>query len=929
MSDNLRISGFVFESPLKPQDAGRLPAAGGKEEPAGPGFPEDTTSLTPGHEKKVAINPGRQPSRTGPPASARPASQKKAMPEKPAAFIFQDEFPEMIPGSAVDDTGRVLPAAGSIIDGIWERWCDSLNLSQSFKRILRKALKDVDRISGNHSRKGREKVDELSDGLNKYRKTCESSLLEIRSAAGKLSKSSNPALRKTGLSAIEMTKRIKPPLSNMREPLKDLEQSASDGWKAVHHGTELIKSGLSHIPDGGEKPLSRIHQGRAVLRQGLADNLKSAKNALPETMKSLEDISSAADDFLACSHEKHGSLSKEDKALFSAVTSSAKEISKEAVRLGRMGSELMDFFSKEPGSVASCIDQGLNTAWNSIARDPDNVPLEFTCIHRSTKEFIIAGNNFRSTLGAARKGDARAAALLEEKWGYTPDSVPPEGTLFIDPEYFPEEVKLGRLSSSQFPSGKPVEAPPSVESQLFKEGRSFFLRDEGGSVISTGGLDEYRNFISAHRRTALGRDDVAPEPRQVHLALRGGGGLGKRYPAALNELFRLGIVPSSLSGTSAGAMAAGFLAAGADPVFLEKMLRDERIARLYDVKLGGGGLLKGEVAYKLFDDTLRELTGIKDRPVTFADLKIPLHILAVKYADSSPPRGGEDLGLWENRMFVFGPETTPNTPVALAIRASIAIPGVFEPVEMVDPTTGRTLLLADGGVLDNLPIGYNRDNLPTVALNLGLQNRNHPDDILNRLPTRSIPKEQLYAGNPILNALYSGLLYAFSGRNERDYAERFNPPPGTFVFNIPTWNTEKPSEGDSQLNFAYDRKIDPILDGQTVERARNFFRTFFDSLSLPGACGTNLKPLPEKPEFTRELEFGGRRWKARYDGEGHSVAMTDESGKEYSLKLGKKTIETWLLDDSAYGDLNGRLIEAISSRRLRESEAKTFPKDDL
>jgi|GEM_PF-2533096 len=928
MNDFLRISGDA--PPLNSQGPKRpLPSSRKEAGATAPPSPEDAASLS--FEKRKA---GREesipePPRRGAASVKQPATDKPVRTEAPAACIFQDEFPEITFGLSGDTSRLSRPAAGSIFDGLWDRWCDSLNLGHALKRVLGKTLRDVDRISGNHVSEGKQKVKSFSERMDEYQKTCDRSLSDIRSAAKKLSKSSDADLKEIGMSALVTAKKIQNPVERLREPVKELTHSADDGCKTIHRGTQLIKSGISHIPAGGDKPLFQLHEGRAILKQGLAANLENAKKHAPGILKSLEDVSSAADEFLAASSKKQRSLSKEEKNFLLTLSDSTREIARGAARLDKMTASMLDFFSKEPAGVASSIDQSLNGAWNRIARDPDNVPLEFTCVHRSTKDFIISTNDFRAELGAAEKGDAGAAERLREKWGYTPKSVPPEGTLFIDPSYVPEEVVRGRLTASQFPSGKSVDAPPAMETQLFGGGSAFTLRDDAGRDFSIGSLEDYRNFLAASRKTAFGKDDVPADPRQVHLALRGGGGLGKRYPPAVIELYRLGIIPSSLSGTSAGSIAAAVLAAGADPAFLETIMRDERIAKMYDVKLGGGGLLKGETAYNFFDDVLRNLTGIKDRPVTFADLKVPLHIVAVKYADSAPPPGHEDLGQWENRMFVFGPETTPNTPVALAIRASIAIPGVFEPVEMVDPTTGRTVLLADGGVLDNLPIGYNRDDLPTVAFNLGMQNRNHPDDILNNLPTRSIPKDQLYAGNPLLNALYSGLLYAFSGRNERDYAERFNPPPDTFVFNIPTWNTEKPSEGDSQLSFAYDRKIDPILDVQTSDLTRKFFRTHFDSLTVPGARGTNLKPLPEKSRFNRDFEYNGTKWQARYDGDGHNVLLTDESGKEYFLKIGKKNLESWILDDSAYGDLNGRLMESMSSRRLKKPNNSTPLKDDL
>ena len=131
------------------------------------------------------------------------------------------------------------------------------------------------------------------------------------------------------------------------------------------------------------------------------------------------------------------------------------------------------------------------------------------------------------------------------------------------------------------------------------------------------------------------------EPVGVHLSLQGGGGKGKRYGAMVAEMYESGVVPTSLSGTSAGSIAAAFVATGAGPEELQKMAQDPRLAKLYDFDLdmNDGGILNGEKAFEFIDSELRRLTGIKDRPVTFADLKVPLQILAAKSYDSASRDG--------------------------------------------------------------------------------------------------------------------------------------------------------------------------------------------------------------------------------------------------------------------------------------------------
>jgi len=943
INDPLRITGPRTGSPLHgPQPTGKTPpkpqVEGSEEGDGATRHPQDCASITT-RKNTTAARPaaliredGEVSTPTGREVSSSPGRVETSARsgEVLSTCLFVDEFPQPSFGLPAESTSPARPPGGSITDGIWDWWCDSLNLGTALKRLLGKTRNNVEGAAGDYARRGRKGIEEISKQVGDYQKTTSQSLAGIRKAANQLADSPRRELRDIGNAALKLTRQVQPTLSRLPGPVNGLERILGDSEKTITRGAELIKSGIAHIPVGGDEPLTMLYDGRNILRQGLEASREGGGKHAPELLGILERLTTAANGFLTSSGRKPGNLSKEDRARVETVIGESQKLLKGAERIRKTAQPLAELLGEDSGQVASKVDYGLNQLWNRIARDADNVPLDFTCIHRATKDFILGTNDFRTVLGAARRGDDRAIARLEEGWGFTPRNLPPENTLFIDPAYGEAEVRKGRISAAQFPAANPVQNPPDLETQLFADGRKLTLPDNSGKEATIGNMREYRDFLADYRKTALGNRSLPSEPRQVHLAMRGGGGLGKRYAPAMYELYRLGVVPSSLSGTSAGSIAAAIMAAGADPAFLEKFLGDDRIAKMYDVKLGGGGLLKGEVAYQLFDDTLRELTGIKDRPVTFADLKMPLHVVAVKYADSDPPPEQADMGKWENRLFVFGPETTPNTPVALAIRASIAIPGVFEPVEMVDPTTGRTLLLADGGVLDNLPLGYNRDHLPTVALNLGKQNRNHPDDILNNLPTRSIPKDQLYAGNPVLNALYSGLLYAFSGRNDRDYQERFNPPPGNFVFNIPTWNINAPSQGDSELNFAYDPKIDPELDIQTHELTRKFFREHFQNLTVPGAHGTNLKPLPEKARFERTFEHNGLKWKARYEGSGDHVLLTNESDQEYTLKVGRKNLENWILDDSAFGDLKGRIREAVAAGRHKEIVDTPAPiKDNL
>jgi NTE family protein len=56
---------------------------------------------------------------------------------------------------------------------------------------------------------------------------------------------------------------------------------------------------------------------------------------------------------------------------------------------------------------------------------------------------------------------------------------------------------------------------------------------------------------------------------------------------------------------------------------------------------------------------------------------------------------------WDKSVYGLDPD---DMPVADAVRASMAIPFIFRPAALTNPTTGLTSRLADGGVLSNFPI---------------------------------------------------------------------------------------------------------------------------------------------------------------------------------------------------------------------------------
>jgi len=167
---------------------------------------------------------------------------------------------------------------------------------------------------------------------------------------------------------------------------------------------------------------------------------------------------------------------------------------------------------------------------------------------------------------------------------------------------------------------------------------------------------------------------MATEPK-VGLVLSGGSVRGAAHLGVLEVLEREDIRLHCMVGVSAGAIVGAVYCAGVPLADIERLaleLRWTRLGRLVRPRLGFFDTGK-------IESRLIELIG----PCTFDQLSISLAVVA---AD-----------LMREQLIVLR-----EGPVAHAVRASCALPGVFTPVEW----EGR--LLVDGGLLNNLPVSVAR-----------------------------------------------------------------------------------------------------------------------------------------------------------------------------------------------------------------------------
>ena len=196
--------------------------------------------------------------------------------------------------------------------------------------------------------------------------------------------------------------------------------------------------------------------------------------------------------------------------------------------------------------------------------------------------------------------------------------------------------------------------------------------------------------------------------KKVGLCLGSGGARGLAHVGVLQVLEENGIVPDIISGCSAGAIFGAIYAAGTNLRILEKYLGTVEARNIIDLGIPiHGGFLSG--------DKIEEVVMTLTHGLSFGETRIPFVCIAT------------DLMTGEMKVFEEG-------KLHRAVRASMAVPGVFTPAEI----DGHYYV--DGGVLAELPVDVLRARGADVVItsDLGIKRNffdpEHPSplDILRR-----------------------------------------------------------------------------------------------------------------------------------------------------------------------------------------------------
>ncbi len=168
-----------------------------------------------------------------------------------------------------------------------------------------------------------------------------------------------------------------------------------------------------------------------------------------------------------------------------------------------------------------------------------------------------------------------------------------------------------------------------------------------------------------------------PSKGRVALALGGGAARGWAHIGVIRTLLAAGYEIDVIAGTSIGAVVGGCYAAGKLDMLEEwaRSLTKRRVFSLLDISFGGAGLITGNRLRQILTNDIGEIM-IEDLPLRFAAIATEIG-------------SGHEVWLTHGRL-------------TEAIRASYALPGIFQPVRI----GGRWLM--DGALVNPVPVSTAR-----------------------------------------------------------------------------------------------------------------------------------------------------------------------------------------------------------------------------
>lgn len=242
----------------------------------------------------------------------------------------------------------------------------------------------------------------------------------------------------------------------------------------------------------------------------------------------------------------------------------------------------------------------------------------------------------------------------------------------------------------------------------------------------TASAQEAPRSAASSTPTTAGGDATVPSPTaplpRIGLVLSGGGARGLAHVGVLKVLERERIPVDVVTGTSMGAIIGGLYASGMSAEDLDRELSRIAWDRLFASRVDRQDLsqrrkeedfeFSATIEFGLRDGEVRVPVGtLSSRGLEVLLRRLTLPVRGVTRFDRLPTpfrAVATDMENGAERVLTDG-------DLALALRSSMSVPGVFAPVEWEDR------ILGDGGLVNNLPVdvarGMGAERL--IAVNVG------------------------------------------------------------------------------------------------------------------------------------------------------------------------------------------------------------------
>lgn len=286
---------------------------------------------------------------------------------------------------------------------------------------------------------------------------------------------------------------------------------------------------------------------------------------------------------------------------------------------------------------------------------------------------------------------------------------------------------------------------------------------------------------------------------KVGLVLSGGGARGFAHIGIIKVLDELKLKPFCISGCSMGAIIGALYCLGHSGKNIEKMINDLTLKNILKVSFHGVG--NGSRIERYLDNLFENKN--------FEDLDIPLYVNAI------------DIESGEEIIFNKG-------NIAKAVRASIAIPGIFKP-EIVN-----NRFLVDGGVKNNIPLQILLDRGISKIITVNVGQNKISESVLETVSNRSSRKLP-----HLSKILIRSLLIMQSNEHMINYSREKSE-----LFIVPDLKTY------SLVDFAKYRAIINIGERESRDQIKEIKRTF-----KHGKIRTFLRKTAPVKNLRKSLRF--------------------------------------------------------------------------